>query len=87
MESRIEQAVPTDSIEWKRSYGRMTVKNIKLECSFKTFESCKAQIENYNTQNFSIMDDPVLQIYVSECNVSFYQYYNSIVQSTFVLGY
>lgn len=71
MESRIEQAVPTDSIEWKRSYGRMTVKNIKLECSFKTFESCKVQIENYNTQNFSIMDDPVLQIYVSECNVRF----------------
>ncbi|CRK92532.1 CLUMA_CG006080, isoform A, partial [Clunio marinus] len=67
MESRIEQAVPTDTIEWKRSYGRMTVKNIKLECNFKTFESCKTQIESYNTQNYSIVD-PVLHIFCAECN-------------------
>lgn len=68
MESRIEQAIPTDTIEWKRSYGRMTVKNIKLESTFKTFESCKPQIESYSTQNFSIVD-PVLHIYCAECNV------------------
>jgi hypothetical protein len=69
MESRIEQAVPTDTIEWKRSYGRMTVKNIKLECTFKTFESLKKVVENYNSQNFSIFD-PVLHIFCAECNVS-----------------
>lgn len=79
MESRIEQAIPTDTIEWKRSYGRITVKNIKLESSFKTFESCKAQIENYNTQNFSIMD-PVLHIFCAECNVSqFTSFFNSFI--------
>lgn len=69
MESRIEQAIPTDTIEWKRSYGRMTVKNIKLECLFKTFESCKSQVESYASQTFSIFD-PVMHIFCAECNVS-----------------
>jgi hypothetical protein len=72
IESRIEQAIPTDTIEWKRSYGRMTVKNIKLDCTFKSFESCKTQIENYKSENFSILD-PVLHVFCAECNVSVLQ--------------
>lgn len=69
IESRIEQAIPTDTIEWKRSYGRMTVKNIRLQAEFKTFESCKTLVENYKTENFSILD-PVLHVFCAECNVS-----------------
>lgn len=69
IQTRIEQALPTDKIEWKRSYGRGTAKNIKLEANFKTFESCKAQIESYNSQNFDILKDPSLHLYISECNV------------------
>ncbi|XP_070498510.1 trafficking protein particle complex subunit 10 [Chironomus tepperi] len=68
IQTRIEQALPTDKIEWKRSYGRGTAKNIKLEANFKTFESCKAQLESYNSQNFDILKDPSLHIYISECN-------------------
>lgn len=70
MESRIEQAIQqADATEWKRTHGRVTVKNVKLDCCFKTFDSCKTQIENYNSQNFSILD-PVLHIFCAECNVS-----------------
>lgn len=88
MESRILAAIPTDTIEWKRSYGRMTVKNIKLDCTFKTFESCKTQVENYNSQNFSIIADPVLHIYCAECNVSRLSTPNCIKYlSVFVLGH
>lgn len=68
IQSKIENAIPVDRVEWKRSYGRATAKNIKLEASFKSFESCKPQLENYNTQNFSIIDGPVLNLYICECN-------------------
>lgn len=70
IQSKIENAIPVDRVEWKRSYGRATAKNIKLEATFKSFESCKSQLENYNTQNFSIID-PVLNLYICECNVSY----------------
>jgi hypothetical protein len=60
-----------DRVEWKRSHGRATAKNIKLEATFKSFESCKSQLENYNSQNFSIIDGPVLNLYICECNVSY----------------
>lgn len=56
-------------VEWKRSYGRASAKNIKLEATFKTFDSCKPQLENYNSYNYSILD-PVLHLYISECNDS-----------------
>ncbi|KAG5682217.1 hypothetical protein PVAND_011583 [Polypedilum vanderplanki] len=68
LQSKIEQAIPQDEIEWKRSYGRGAAKNIKLEAGFKSMENCKTQLENYNTQNYEIIKDPVLHLYVCECN-------------------
>lgn len=70
MQTKIESAISADKVEWKRSYGRASAsKNIKLEATFKSFENCKEQLENYNTQLFSITD-PVLHLYICECNDS-----------------
>lgn len=70
IQSKIESGISADKVEWKRSYGRASAKNIKLEATFKPFDSCKTQLENYNSQNFSISEDPTLHIFVCECNDS-----------------
>ncbi|XP_058451471.1 trafficking protein particle complex subunit 10 [Malaya genurostris] len=65
LEPHIIASLPSDTAEWKRSYGR-PVKNVRVEASFKPFESSK--LEKYNTGNWNIVDHPVLHLYVTECN-------------------
>ncbi|XP_058822162.1 trafficking protein particle complex subunit 10 [Topomyia yanbarensis] len=65
LEPHIIAALPSDTAEWKRSYGR-PVKNVRVEATFKPFDPSK--LEMYNTGNWDIVDHPVLHLFVTECN-------------------
>ena len=69
LESHIIQSLPSDTCEWKRSYGRSTIKNIKVEGCFKQLEICKTLLENYLSGTWRILNQPVLHIFISECSV------------------
>lgn len=67
LEPQIKSGLPNDSCEWRRSYGRPT-RNITFKtASFRKFEA--KQLEKYKAGEWSILDQPVLHIYVTECNV------------------
>ncbi|CAO1401464.1 unnamed protein product [Diamesa tonsa] len=68
LESHIIQSLPSDTCEWKRSYGRSTIKNIKVEGCFKQLEVCKTLLENYLSGTWRILNQPVLHIFISECS-------------------
>lgn len=64
------QAIPSDTCEWKRSYGR-PIKNVKVEAKFQQLD--KNMIEKfskYQNEEWDLIYHPVLNIFVSECNVS-----------------
>uniref|UniRef100_A0A2M4BAU0 Putative transmembrane protein n=1 Tax=Anopheles marajoara TaxID=58244 RepID=A0A2M4BAU0_9DIPT len=65
LEPHIVAALPSDSAEWKRSYGR-PVKNVRVEVTFKPFE--QAALDRYKEGKWNIVDHPVLHIYVTECS-------------------
>ncbi|XP_055640187.1 trafficking protein particle complex subunit 10 [Toxorhynchites rutilus septentrionalis] len=65
LEPHITSALPLDTAEWRRSYGR-PVKNVRVEASFKPFDS--AVLEKYRDGKWSIIDHPVIHIFVTECN-------------------
>ncbi|XP_058058025.1 trafficking protein particle complex subunit 10 [Anopheles bellator] len=65
LEPHIVAALPADSAEWKRSYGR-PVKNVRVEATFKPFD--QGALERYKEGKWSIVDHPVLHIYVTECS-------------------
>lgn len=66
VEKQIIGSIPTDSCEWKRSYGRPT-----RSITFKTI-SCRPLeqkfLEQYKSGDWSIIDQPILYIYCTECN-------------------
>ncbi|XP_065074788.1 trafficking protein particle complex subunit 10 [Ochlerotatus camptorhynchus] len=65
LEPHIVAALPSDTAEWKRSYGR-PVKNVRVEATFKPFDP--NLLEKYRDGSWSIVDHPVMHIYVTECN-------------------
>ncbi|XP_055614149.1 trafficking protein particle complex subunit 10 [Uranotaenia lowii] len=65
LESHIVAALPTDTAEWKRSYGR-PVKNVRVGGTFRQFDA--AALEKYRDGSWNIVDHPVLHIYVTECS-------------------
>ncbi|XP_053694364.1 trafficking protein particle complex subunit 10 [Sabethes cyaneus] len=65
LEPHIVAALPSDTAEWKRSYGR-PVKNVRVEATFKPLDV--TLLEKYNEGNWSIVDHPVLHLYVTECS-------------------
>lgn len=66
LEKQIIAVLPSDACEWRRSYGRPT-RNI----TFKT-ATCRPYelkfLEQYKKGDWSIIDQPVLYIYCTECN-------------------
>ncbi|XP_041764144.1 trafficking protein particle complex subunit 10 [Anopheles merus] len=64
LEPHIVAALPSDTAEWKRSYGR-PVKNVRVEATFKPFD--QNALERYKDGRWNIIDHPVLHIYVTEC--------------------
>ncbi|XP_055699256.1 trafficking protein particle complex subunit 10 isoform X2 [Phlebotomus papatasi] len=65
LENNIAAAVPNDTSEWRRSYGR-PIKNVRLEASFRQFET--DSLDRYKKGDWTILDHPVLHIFVTECN-------------------
>ncbi|XP_053659885.1 trafficking protein particle complex subunit 10 [Anopheles marshallii] len=65
LEPHIVAALPSDTAEWKRSYGR-PVKNVRVEATFKPFD--QNVLEKYKDGKWNIVDHPVLHIYVTECS-------------------
>lgn len=65
LESHIAASIPLDACEWKRSYGR-PVKDVHLEATFQPFDVIF--LEKIKNGNWSILEQPVLHLYVTECN-------------------
>uniref|UniRef100_A0A1Q3F869 Putative transmembrane protein n=1 Tax=Culex tarsalis TaxID=7177 RepID=A0A1Q3F869_CULTA len=65
LEPHIVAALPADTAEWKRSYGR-PVKNVRVEASFQPFDA--QALERFRDGSWSILNHPVLHVYVTECN-------------------
>lgn len=65
LEAHIVASIPLDTCEWKRSYGR-PVKDVHLDASFQPFSA--KLLEDYKQGNWSIVEHPVLHLYVTECN-------------------
>lgn len=65
LEAHIIASIPLDTTEWKRSYGR-PVKDVQLEASFAPLNT--AVLEKYKAGDWSILEHPVLHVYVTECN-------------------
>lgn len=65
LEAHIVASIPLDTCEWKRSYGR-PVKDVHLEASFQPFNA--KSLDDYKQGNWSILEHPVLHLYVTECN-------------------
>lgn len=65
LEAHIVASIPLDTCEWKRSYGR-PVKDVHLDASFQPFSA--KLLEDYKQGNWSILEHPVLHLYVTECN-------------------
>lgn len=64
LESQLIASIPLDTCEWKRSYGRPN-KNVRLDAQFAPFSP--ATLEPYRTGNWSILEHPVLHVYVTDC--------------------
>lgn len=65
LESHIVSSVSSDTCEWKRSLGR-PIKNVRVEAAFQPFDT--AVLEKYKKGEWSILEHPVLHIYVTECS-------------------
>jgi len=66
LESQIASSVPHDTCEWRRSYGR-PIKNVRVEAKFQQLDT--KILDKYKIGDWSILEHPVLHIYVTECNV------------------
>lgn len=88
LESHIVTQITQDTTEWKRPFGR-TVKNVRVGVQFQQFDS--ALLENYKKGNWNILQQPVLHLYVTECNVSCLYTTNSLeiflISHTYILGH
>lgn len=65
LEAHIVASIPLDTCEWKRSYGR-PVKDIQLEATFHPLNV--KLLEKYKSGDWSIIEHPVLHLYITECN-------------------
>ncbi|GAB0090536.1 Trafficking protein particle complex subunit 10 [Sergentomyia squamirostris] len=65
LEANIAAAVPNDTSEWRRSYGR-PIKNVRMEASFRQFET--ESLEKFKRGEWTVLQHPVLHIFVTECN-------------------
>lgn len=64
LEAPLVAAIPQDSCEWRRSYGRVT-KSVYLEASFVKYSKEKVGQLEYN-----LLKKPILNIYWTDCAVS-----------------
>ncbi|KAH8332437.1 hypothetical protein KR074_003361, partial [Drosophila pseudoananassae] len=65
LESQILNAIPLDTCEWRRAFQRPT-KHVRLEAQTQQFNV--AALEKYKSGEWSILEHPILHIFVTECN-------------------
>ncbi|XP_017134492.1 trafficking protein particle complex subunit 10 isoform X2 [Drosophila elegans] len=65
LESQILNAIPLDTCEWRRTFQRPT-KHVRLEAQTQQFNV--AALEKYKKGDWSILEHPILHIFVTECN-------------------
>nr|NP_650431.1 shal interactor of Di-Leucine motif [Drosophila melanogaster]Q9VFB7.1 RecName: Full=Trafficking protein particle complex subunit 10; AltName: Full=Shal Interactor of Di-Leucine Motif; AltName: Full=Trafficking protein particle complex subunit TMEM1; AltName: Full=Transport protein particle subunit TMEM1; Short=TRAPP subunit TMEM1 [Drosophila melanogaster]AAF55143.1 shal interactor of Di-Leucine motif [Drosophila melanogaster]AAM49960.1 LD45339p [Drosophila melanogaster]ACL90995.1 CG6623-PA [ len=65
LESQILNAIPLDTCEWRRTFQRPT-KHVRLEAQAQQFNV--AALEKYKQGDWSILEHPILHIFVTECN-------------------
>ncbi|XP_015111919.1 trafficking protein particle complex subunit 10 [Diachasma alloeum] len=63
IENNLLQAIPLESVEWRRSFGR-PIKQIKLNASFVQFSRDVLPTE----KDWHLIKHPILHIYWSECS-------------------
>lgn len=67
LEAQILNAIPLDTCEWRRTFQRPT-KHVRLEAQTQQFSV--EPLERYKKGDWSILEHPILHIFVTECNVS-----------------
>ncbi|XP_043067897.1 trafficking protein particle complex subunit 10 [Drosophila bipectinata] len=65
LESQILNAIPLDTCEWRRTFQRPT-KHVRLEAQTQQFNV--SSLEKYKSGEWSILEHPILHIFVTECN-------------------
>ncbi|KPU75548.1 uncharacterized protein Dana_GF11835, isoform B [Drosophila ananassae] len=65
LESQILNAIPLDTCEWRRTFQRPT-KHVRLEAQTQQFNV--SALERYKSGDWSILEHPILHIFVTECN-------------------
>ncbi|XP_067614084.1 trafficking protein particle complex subunit 10 [Eurosta solidaginis] len=65
LEAQILNAIPLDTCEWRRTYHRPS-KHVRLEAQTQQFNV--SALERYKKGEWSILDHPILHIFVTECN-------------------
>ncbi|XP_047986629.1 trafficking protein particle complex subunit 10 [Leguminivora glycinivorella] len=67
LEAPLVAAIPQDSCEWRRSYGRVT-KSVYLEASFIKYNPDKVQ------SDLNLLNRPILHIYWTDCvDIEYYK--------------
>lgn len=65
LEAALVAAIPQDTCEWRRSYGRVT-KDVCLEATFVKFNADKLQTD----KAWNLLKRPIFHIYWTDCVVS-----------------
>ncbi|EDW81077.1 uncharacterized protein Dwil_GK11213 [Drosophila willistoni] len=65
LEMQILNAIPLDKCEWRRTFQRPT-KQVRLEAQAQQFNV--SMLEKYKQGEWSILEHPILHIFVTECN-------------------
>ncbi|CAG9112783.1 unnamed protein product [Plutella xylostella] len=69
LEAPLVAAIPQDTCEWRRSYGRVT-KSVSLDSSFVKFNKEGLQADN----NWNLLKKPIFHIYWTDCaDVEYYK--------------
>lgn len=74
LEKNLVQAIPADVVEWRRSFSR-PIKQVKLETTFVPFSGNILPTE----KDWHLIKQPIFHIYWTECSVSFYASFDTIV--------
>ncbi|XP_054740507.1 trafficking protein particle complex subunit 10 [Anastrepha obliqua] len=65
LEAQILNAIPLDTCEWRRTFHRPS-KQVRLEAQTQPFNV--SALEKYKKGEWSILEHPILHIFVTECN-------------------
>lgn len=79
LKSRLEQGLPNENIEWKRSFGRAS-KSVAVHAKFVPLESVSLSSDPKSIT--TLLGHPMLHTYWTECSVSIYTWLTYFLYST-----